>query len=44
MFPMDALKAVFSENKISKKIDLEKVLQSLNEPFVKNEKDLVNAK
>ena len=32
------------ENKISKKIDLEKVFQSLNEAVVKKEKDLVGEK
>lgn len=33
IFPMEALFAVFNENKISQKINLEKMLQALNEPI-----------
>lgn len=33
IYPMEALLSVFNENKISKKFDLEKMLQSLSEPI-----------
>lgn len=36
MFPMEALVSVFNENKISKKIDVKKMLELLEEPFVEN--------
>src|ERR1035437_890771 len=39
MFPMEALLAVFNENKIAKKFDQEKMFKSLNEPFVENAND-----
>lgn len=39
MFSMDALLTVFNENKISKKIDQEKMFQMLNEPSTDNLND-----
>ncbi len=37
LFPMESLMKVFSESKISKKIDAEKMFQSLREPVIANE-------
>lgn len=33
-FPMESLLSVFNESKISKKIDVEKMIQSFSEPFI----------
>ena len=38
LFPMEALRHVFSENKISKKMDIEKMFQSFEEPVTTESK------